>query len=58
MLFYPFTIVLSAALLEFLKIRFEINPYITSGLVVIIIMISLSILYKLEIRQILNKYLR
>ena len=58
MLFYPFTIVLSAALLEFLKIRFEINPYITSSLVVIIIMTSLSILYKVEIRQILNKYIR
>jgi len=58
MLFYPFTIVLSAALLEFLKIRFEISPYITSSLVVFIIVISLSILYKVEIRQIINKYLR
>ena len=58
MLFYPFTIVLLTGLLEFLKIRFDINPYFTSAVVVLIIISSLSILYKTEIRQIFNKYLR
>ncbi len=57
-LFYPFMIVLMAGLLEVAKIRLEINPYITASLVVLIIISSLFLLYKTEIRQTFNKYLR
>jgi len=57
MLIYPFSIVILTGLLEYLKIQFNIDPFLTSSLVVIIIIASLSILYKTEIRQILNKYL-
>ena len=57
-LFYPFIIVLFTALLEYLKIRFSINPYVTSSAVILIIIGSLSLLYKAEIHQIFNKYLR
>jgi O-antigen/teichoic acid export membrane protein len=58
MLIYPFGIVLFTGLMEILKVRLNIDPYITSSLVILIIVVSLSILYKTEIRQIFNKYLR
>lgn len=58
MLIYPFGIVLFAGLMEIIKVRFDIDPFITSSMVILIIVISLSILYKTEIRQIFNKYLR
>ena len=58
LLFFPIVIVLLAALLELAKIRFNIDPYITSSAVIIIIIASLSFLYRSEIRQISNKYLR
>ena len=58
LLLFPIVIVLLAALLEFAKIRFNIDPYITSSAVILIIIASLSFLYRSEIRQISNKYLR
>ena len=58
MLFYPFIIMGSAALLEVVKVRLDINPYVTSACVVLIIFISLSVLYKTEIRQTFHKYIR
>jgi len=58
MLIYPFSIVLLTGLLEVLKVRFEVDPFITSSLVILVIVASLYLLYKSEIRQIFNKYLR
>ncbi|MEE4256979.1 MAG: oligosaccharide flippase family protein [Bacteroidales bacterium] len=58
MLFYPFAIVLLTGLLEYLKVEAGLNPYLTSSLVVLLIIMSLAILYKTEIRQIFIKYLR
>ncbi|MDT8394161.1 MAG: lipopolysaccharide biosynthesis protein [Bacteroidales bacterium] len=58
MLLYPFAIVLLTGLLEFLKVEFTLNPYFTACLVIVIIGSSLSLLYKAEIRQLINKYLR
>jgi len=58
LLIYPFAIVFFTGLLEYLKIEFDLNPYMTSSLVIIVIISSLTILYKTEIRQIINKYLR
>lgn len=57
-LYYPFIIVLFTGLLEFLKIRLNINHYISATLVIMLIITSLSVLYRAEIRQITNKYLR
>ncbi|RLD33789.1 MAG: hypothetical protein DRI83_08900 [Bacteroidetes bacterium] len=57
-LFYPFMIVLMAGLLEIAKIRFDLNPYLTASAVVLVIIMSLFLLYKAEIHQTLNKYLR
>ncbi len=57
-LFYPFMIVLMAGLLEVAKIRFDLNPYLTASAIVLVIILSLFLLYKAEIRQTLNKYLR
>lgn len=58
LLFYPFAIVLIAGLLEVLKIKFDLSPYLTSTVVIMVIVSSLSILYKAEIRQIIHKYIR
>jgi O-antigen/teichoic acid export membrane protein len=57
-LIYPFMIVFLTGLLEYFKVEAGLNPYFTSALVILIIIGSLSLLYKTEIRQILNKYLR
>lgn len=57
-LIYPFTIVAIASLLEIIKNIFNINTYITSSLVVITIILSLSMLYKKEIKRILKKIKR
>jgi O-antigen/teichoic acid export membrane protein len=56
MLYFPFGIVILTAALELVKNKFEINPYITSTLVILIIAFSLIVLYRTEIRQIMNKY--
>jgi O-antigen/teichoic acid export membrane protein len=58
MLIFPFAIVILSAGLEVVKHQFGISPYLTSALVILIIISSLSLLYKSEIRQIINKYLR
>ena len=58
MLFFPIVIVLLTAILEVAKIQFNINPYVTSSAVILIITASLSFLYRSEIRQIFNRYLR
>jgi len=57
MLFYPFAIVLLTGMLEYLKIEAGLNPFLTSSVVILLIISSLSLLYKTEIRQIINKYL-
>jgi len=57
-LFYPFMIVALTGLLEVAKIRFEVNPYITASMVILVIICSLFLLYKTEIRQTFKKYMR
>jgi O-antigen/teichoic acid export membrane protein len=57
-LLYPFGIIVLAGVLEILKVWFDIDPYITASLVIVIIIGSLSLLYKQEIRQIVKRYIR
>jgi len=58
MLIYPFAIVLLTGFLEVLKIQLEIDPFVTTSLVILLIISSLYLLYKTEIRLLINKYLR
>ncbi|MCD4680874.1 MAG: polysaccharide biosynthesis C-terminal domain-containing protein [Bacteroidales bacterium] len=48
---YPFVIVGITIILEILKVIFNINPYITAVLVILTIFVSLSILYRKEIKR-------
>jgi len=52
---YPFIIVGITIILEIIKIIFDINPYITSAFVIFAILLSLSVLYKHEIKRIVLK---
>ncbi len=54
-LVYPFIILGITIILEIAKIIFDINIYITSVIVILAIFLSLSILYKKEIKRILKK---
>ena len=51
-LFFPISIILIAAILEILKNVFDINPYITSSIIVLTIILSLFSLYRKEIKGI------
>ncbi|MCB2221775.1 MAG: polysaccharide biosynthesis C-terminal domain-containing protein [Bacteroidetes bacterium] len=55
LLYYPFGIIIFTIIAELVKIRFDLNPFITSSLVVAAIFVSLFLLYKNEIRGILIK---
>ena len=57
-LVFPFVIALIAGTFEIIKYIFHLNQYITSSLIVITIFVSNYILYKKELRDIANKYLR
>jgi O-antigen/teichoic acid export membrane protein len=58
LLIYPFTIMILTALLEVIKIKFNIDPFIVGSLVVLSILLSLVLLYKNEIMKILTKQWR
>jgi O-antigen/teichoic acid export membrane protein len=55
LLYYPFGIILFTIVAEWVKIRFNLNPFITSSLVVAVIFFSLFLLYKNEIKGMLIK---
>ena len=52
---FPFSIVLIAIILETIKLRFDMNIFISSSILVVAIIGSLLFLYKNEIRKITNK---
>jgi O-antigen/teichoic acid export membrane protein len=52
---FPFLIILFTVMLEFIKLRFDINPFIFSPLIVAAIFASLAFLYKNEIGKLLAK---
>lgn len=54
-LIYPFIIVGITIILEIFKVIFDLNSYITSAIVIFAIIISLSVLYKKEIKRIIGK---
>jgi hypothetical protein len=51
-LVFPFLVVGITIILEIVKLIFDINPYITTAIVIIVIFAFLSFLYKREIRRI------
>lgn len=55
LMFFPFGILIITVILEVIKIRFHLNPFIIGALVTLIILLSLVILYKNEIRKILSR---
>jgi len=55
LMIFPFVIIGVTVLAEFIKLELNLNPFITAAIVVLVIVISLTILYKNEIRKILNK---
>ncbi|MBC8488801.1 MAG: polysaccharide biosynthesis C-terminal domain-containing protein [Bacteroidetes bacterium] len=55
LLVFPFVIIAIAIIMELLKLQANINAFITSSIVVVSILISLLILYKKEIRNIIAK---
>ncbi|MCB0823382.1 MAG: polysaccharide biosynthesis C-terminal domain-containing protein [Bacteroidales bacterium] len=58
LLYFPFVVILITVILEIVKVKFNIEPLVTSSLVVMVIISSLFILYKNEIGGILNKFRR
>jgi len=52
---FPITIVLFTVIMEYIKIHFELNPIITSIIVVVYIFSGLILLYKTDILKILSK---
>lgn len=55
LMIFPFLIIILTVMLEFIKLRFEINPFIFSALIVMAIFASLAFLYKNEIGKLLAK---
>jgi len=55
LLVFPFVIIAIAIIMELLKLQTNINAFITSSIVVVSILVSLLILYKKEIRNIIAK---
>lgn len=55
LLVFPFVIVAFTILAEVTKLKFNLNPFISAAIVVLVIITSLTILYKNEIRKILTK---
>lgn len=54
-LIFPFVIIAVTVLAEIIKLQLNLNPFISASVVVLVILGSLTILYKNEIRNILNK---
>ncbi|MCD4682881.1 MAG: polysaccharide biosynthesis C-terminal domain-containing protein [Bacteroidales bacterium] len=55
LLIFPFVIIGVTVITEITKLQFDLNPFITAAIVVLVIVASLTILYKNEIKNILNK---
>jgi O-antigen/teichoic acid export membrane protein len=55
LLVFPFVIIAVTVLAEITKLQFDLNPFISAAIVVLVIITSLTILYKNEIRNILTK---
>lgn len=55
LLIFPFAIIIITVVAEIVKLQFDLNPFITAAIVVMVIFGSLTILYKNEIRNIINK---
>ena len=55
LLIFPFGIIAVTVLAEIIKLQFNLNPFISAAFVVVLIVASLTILYKNEIKNILNK---
>lgn len=54
-LVYPLSIILFSALVETLKVWFNINPYLAAALIVAYIFVGMWLLYKTELIKIINK---
>ncbi|MEZ5083102.1 MAG: polysaccharide biosynthesis C-terminal domain-containing protein [Bacteroidales bacterium] len=55
LMIFPFIIIAISTVAELIKLQFELNPFISASIVVLVILISLTILYKNEISKILNR---
>lgn len=55
LLIFPFVIIAITVLAEITKLQFDLNPFISAAIVVVVIVASLTILYKNEIKKILNR---
>jgi O-antigen/teichoic acid export membrane protein len=55
-LYFPLGIVLFSLFMEFLKNKYEINTYLTSGSIITIMFLGLFILYRNELKPHLSKY--
>ena len=55
LMIFPFLIIFLTLMLELIKLRFDINPFIFSSLIVVAIFASLAFLYKNEIGKLLAK---
>jgi len=55
LLIFPFIIIVITVIAEIIKLQFDLNPFISAAIVVVVILASLTILYKNEISKILNK---
>ncbi len=55
LLIFPLAIILITVLAEIIKLQFNLNPFISASVVVLVILASLTILYKNEINNILQK---
>lgn len=56
-LIFPFIVIGVTICLEIIKLKFNLNSFLTSSIVVLVIIGSLSISYKMEIIKIINKTL-
>ncbi len=55
LIIFPFMIIILTVMLEFIKLQFEINPFVFSSLIVVSIFASLAFLYRNEIGKLLVK---
>ena len=53
--YFPIAIVLAAVLLEITKIVFSVDPFLTSGILVIFVAAGFSRIYRRELRKIVNR---
>jgi len=55
MFYFPLSIVFLACIIEFFKLKYQLNQFLTSGMFTLYIIISLLLLYKNEVKRIMNK---